>query len=50
MLLGHMKWMYTPNMDLDMCGSPHLTISNLRRGEQGNLKDKFQDWIGDIGG
>ena len=39
----------TFNMALDMCESLHLTIPYLLRGEQGNLEDKFQGWIGDIG-
>ena len=40
----------TPNMALDMYGSPHLTISYLLKDEQGNLEDKSQGWIGDIEG
>ena len=39
----------TPRKALDMYGSPHLTISYLLRAEQGNLEDKFQAWVGDIG-
>ena len=34
---------------LDMYGSLHLTIPYLLKGEQGDLKDKSQGWIGDIG-
>ena len=30
----------TPSKALDMYGSPHLTISYLLRGEQGDLEDK----------
>ena len=37
----------TPRKALDMYGSPHLTISYLLRGEQGDLEDKSQAWIGD---
>ena len=36
----------TPKKALDMNGSPHLTISYLLRGEQGDLEDKSQAWIG----
>ena len=39
----------TPRKALDMYGSPHLTIPYLLRGEQGDLEDKSQGWIGDIG-
>ena len=39
----------TPRKALDMYGSPHLTISYLLRNEQGDLEDKSQAWIGDIG-
>ena len=39
----------TPIKALDMYGSPHLTISYLLRDEQGDLEDKSQSWIGDIG-
>ena len=38
----------TPKKALDMYGSPHLTISYLLRGEEGNLEVKSQGWIGDI--
>ena len=37
----------TPRKALDMYGSPHLTIPYLLRGEQGDLEDKSQAWIGD---
>ena len=37
-----------PSKALDMYGSLYLTISYLLRGEQGDLEDKPQDWIGDI--
>ena len=37
----------TPRKALDMYGSPHLTILYLLRGEQGDLEDKSQVWIGD---
>ena len=40
----------TPKKTLDMYGSPHLTIPYLLRGEQGDLNDKFQAWIGDTRG
>ena len=40
----------TPSKALDMYGSLHLTIPYLLRGEQGDLEDKSQVWIGDIGG
>ena len=40
----------TPRKALDMYGSPHLTISYLLRGEQGDFKDKSQAWIGDTRG
>ena len=40
----------TPRKALDMYGSPHLIIPYLLRDEQGDLEDKFQAWIGDIGG
>ena len=39
----------TPRKALDIYKSPHLTISYLLRGEQGDLEDKSQGWIGDIG-
>ena len=39
-----------PKKALDMYGSPHLTISYLLRGKQGDLKDKSQAWIGDTRG
>lgn len=39
-----------PSKALDMYGSPHLIIPYLLRCEQGDLEDKSQDWIGDIGG
>ena len=35
---------------LDMYGSPHPTILYLLRGEQGDLEDKSQAWIGDTRG
>ena len=38
----------TPKKALDMYESPHLTISYLLKGEQGNLEDKSQGWIGGI--
>ena len=37
----------TPRKALDMYGSPPLTILYLLRGEQGDLEDKSQVWIGD---
>ena len=37
-----------PKKALDLYGSPHLTISYLLRGEQGDLEDKFRARIGDI--
>ena len=40
----------TPSKALDMYESPYLTISYLLRGEQGDLEDKFQAWIGYIQG
>ena len=40
----------TPRKVLDMYGSPHLTISYLLRGEQGDLEDKSRAWIGDTRG
>ena len=40
----------TPRKALDMYGSPHLTISYLLRGEQGNLENKSRAWIGDTRG
>ena len=40
----------TSRKALDMYGSPHLTIPYLLRDEQGDLEDKSQGWIGDIGG
>ena len=39
----------TPSKALDMYESLHLTIPYLLRGEQRDLDDKFQAWIGDIG-
>ena len=36
-----------PKKDLDMYGSPYLTILYLLRGEQGDLEDKSRAWIGD---
>ena len=39
----------TLNMALDMYGSLHLTIPYQLRGEQEDLEEKFQCWIGDIG-
>ena len=39
----------TPRKALDMYGSLHLTIPYLLRGEQRDLKEKFQVWIGDVG-
>ena len=39
-----------PKKALDMYGSPHLTIPYLLRGEQGDLEDKSQAWIGDTRG
>ena len=40
----------TPRKALDMCGSPHLTIPYLLKGEQGDLEDKSRAWIGDTRG
>ena len=40
----------TPRKALDMYGSPHLIIPYLLKGEQGDLEDKFQVWIGDTRG
>ena len=40
----------TPRKALDMYGSPHLTIPYLLRGEQGDLEDKSQAWIGNTRG
>ena len=40
----------TPKKALDMYRSPHLTILYLLRGEQGDLQDKSQVWIGDTRG
>ena len=40
----------TPRKALNIYGSPHLTISYLLRGEQGDLEDKSQAWIGDTRG
>ena len=40
----------TGSMTLDMCKSPHLMIFYLQKDEQGDLKDKSQGWISDIGG
>ena len=39
-----------PKKALDMYGSPHLTIPYLLKGEQGDLEDKSQAWIGDTRG
>ena len=39
----------TPRKALDMYGSPYLTIPYLLRHEQGDLENKSQGWIGDIG-
>ena len=39
-----------PRKALDIYKSPYLTIPYLLRGEQEELKDKFQAWIDDIGG
>ena len=39
----------TPRKALDMYGSLYLTIPYLLRGEQGDLEDKSQGWIGNIG-
>ena len=39
-----------PRKVLDMYGGPHLTIPYLLRGEQRNLEDKSQAWIGDTRG
>ena len=39
----------TPSKALDMYGSPHLTISYLLKDGQGDLKDKSQSCISDIG-
>ena len=38
-----------PKKALDMYESLHLIIPYLLRGEQGDLEDKSQGWIGDIG-
>ena len=35
---------------LDMYRSPHLTISYLLRGEEGDFEDKSRAWIGDTRG
>ena len=40
----------TPRKALDMYGSPHLTISYLLKGEQGDLEDKSRAWIGNTRG
>ena len=40
----------TSRKALDMYGSPHLTIPYLLRGEQGDLEDKSEAWIGDTRG
>ena len=40
----------TSRKALDMYGSPHITISYLLRGEQRDLEDKSQGWIGDTKG
>ena len=40
----------TPRKALDIYGSPHLIIPYLLRGEQGDLEDKSQAWIGDTRG
>ena len=34
---------------LDMYGSPYVIIPYLLRGEEGDLEDKFQGWISNIG-
>ena len=39
-----------PKKALDMNGSPYLIILYLLRGEQGDLEDKSQAWIGDTRG
>ena len=39
----------TSKKALNMYGSLHLTSLYLLKGEQGDLKNKFQAWIGDIG-
>ena len=38
-----------PRKILNMYRSPHLIILCLLTGEQRNLEDKFEVWIGDIG-
>ena len=40
----------TSSMALDMGRSRHLIISYLLRDEQGDLANKSQDWIDEIGG
>ena len=40
----------TSRKALNMYRSPHLTISYLLRGEQGDLEDKSQAWIDDTRG
>ena len=40
----------TPKKALDMYGNLHLTIPYLLKGEQRNLEDKSQAWIGDTRG
>ena len=40
----------TPRKVLDMYRSPQLTIPYLLKGEQGDLEDKSQAWIGDTKG
>ena len=40
----------TPRKAFDMYGSSHLIISYLLKGEQGDLEDKSQTWIGDTRG
>ena len=39
-----------PRKALDMYGSPNLTIPYLLRGEQRDLEDKSQAWIGNTRG
>ena len=39
----------TPRKALDMYRSLHMIIPYLLRDEQGDLEDKSQTWIGDIG-
>ena len=40
----------TPRKALDMCGSLHLIISYLLKGEKGDEEDKSRAWIGDTRG